>query len=361
MKNFKTYSVMIYAAMALFSCTKSDLEIKTPKENTQDSIVVEDKQSTIWSVIKESENHNYLEAAVVAAELQGILSNTSWEDPYTVHKGMKTGAFTVLAPTDAAFTDLAEGLGVSIPDLLELPKLRDILLYHVLPEVLREEVLLPASINSMHGTLLTEAPIYFQSNGAGIRVNGVASVTSTDLLAENGVVHVIDKVLLAHKLGIEIKEKKDKKKTDDIENKQPSVWSVIKGSENHNYLEAAVVAAELQGVLSDNTGAFTVLAPTDEAFIDLAVELGVGIPDLLELPSLRDILLYHILPEVLLEEVLLPASINSMHGTLLTEEPIYFQSNGAGIRVNGVASVTSTDLLAENGVVHEINKVLSPL
>ena len=91
------------------------------------------------------------------------------------------------------------------------------------------------------------------------------------------------------------------------------------------------------------------------------MELGVGIPDLLELPNLRDILLYHILPEVLLEEVLLPASINSMHGTLLTEEPIYFQSNGAGIRVNGVASVTSTDLLAENGVVHEINKVLSPL
>lgn len=202
MKNFKTYSIMVYAAMALFSCTKSDLEIKTPKENTQDSIVVENKQSTIWSLIKESENHNYLEAAVVAAELQGILSNTSWEDPYTVHKGMKTGAFTVLAPTDAAFTDLAEGLGVSIPDLLELPKLRDILLYHVLPEVLREEVLLPASINSMHGTLFPEAPIYFQSNGAGIRVNGVASVTLADLVAENGVVHVIDKVLSPTKINI---------------------------------------------------------------------------------------------------------------------------------------------------------------
>ena len=118
MKNFKTYSIMVYAAMALFSCTKSDLEIKTLKENTQDSIVVEDKQSTIWSIIKESENHNYLEAAVVAAKLQGILSNTSWEDPYTVHKGMKTGAFTILAPTDAAFTDLAEELGVGIPELL---------------------------------------------------------------------------------------------------------------------------------------------------------------------------------------------------------------------------------------------------
>ena len=168
--------------MALYSCTKSDLEIKTPKESTQDSIVVEDKQPTVWSLIKGSENHNYLEAAVVAAELQGVLSNIR-------------GSFTVLAPTDEAFTDLADGLGIDIPDLLKLPILRDILLYHVLPEVLLEEVLLPASINSMHGTLLTEEPIYFQSNGAGIRVNGVASVTSTDLLAENGVVHEINKVL----------------------------------------------------------------------------------------------------------------------------------------------------------------------
>ncbi|MDG1747648.1 MAG: fasciclin domain-containing protein [Bacteroidia bacterium] len=58
-----------------------------------------------------------------------------------------TGSFTVLAPTDAAFTDLAEELGVGIPELLEKPKLIDILLYHVLPEVLREEVLLPASIS----------------------------------------------------------------------------------------------------------------------------------------------------------------------------------------------------------------------
>lgn len=182
MKNLKLVSMLFYAALALYSCTKSDLEIKTPKDNKQDSIVVETKKSTVWSVIKGSENHNYLEAAVIAAELQGVLSNT-------------TGSFTVLAPTDAAFTDLADELGVGVPDLLELPNLRDILLYHILPNVLLEEVLLPASINSMNGTLLPEEPIYFQSNGAGIRVNGVASVTLADLIAENGVVHVVDKVL----------------------------------------------------------------------------------------------------------------------------------------------------------------------
>jgi transforming growth factor-beta-induced protein len=181
MNKLKNISLLLFSVLAFYSCTEVDLE--TPKENPQASNVEETNQSTVWSIIKESENHNYLEAAVVAAELQGVLSDT-------------LGAFTVLAPTDAAFIDLADELGVGVPDLLELPNLTDILLYHVLPEVILEEVLLPYSINSMHGTLLPEAPIYFQSNGSTITVNGVASVTIADLVADNGVVHVIDKVVL---------------------------------------------------------------------------------------------------------------------------------------------------------------------
>jgi len=177
----KKISLLIFAVLALYSCTEVDSE--TPKKNPQAPNVEETDQPTVWSIINGSENHNYLEAAVVAAELQGVLSDT-------------LGAFTVLAPTDAAFTDLADELGVGVPDLLELPNLTDILLYHVLPEVILEEVLLPYSINSMHGTLLPEAPIYFQSNGTKITVNGVASVTLADLVADNGVVLVTDKVVL---------------------------------------------------------------------------------------------------------------------------------------------------------------------
>ena len=181
MKKLKNIYLLLFAIFSLYSCTEVDSEI--PKENPQASNVDETDNPSVWSIIKGSENHNYLEAAVVAAELQGVLSDTS-------------GAFTVLAPTDAAFTDLADELGVGVPDLLELPNLTDILLYHVLPEVILEEVLLPYSIKSMHGTLLPEAPIYFQSNGTTITVNGVASVTLADLVADNGVVHVIDKVVL---------------------------------------------------------------------------------------------------------------------------------------------------------------------
>jgi uncharacterized surface protein with fasciclin (FAS1) repeats len=119
MKKLKNISLLLFAILAIYSCTEVDSEI--PKENPQESNVAETNQSSVWSVIKGSENHNYLEAAVVAAELQGALSDT-------------TGSFTVLAPTDAAFTDLADELGVGVSDLLELPNLTDILLYHVLPE-----------------------------------------------------------------------------------------------------------------------------------------------------------------------------------------------------------------------------------
>jgi len=178
----KNISLLIFSVLALHSCTEVEVDSVIPKENPQASNVEETDQSTLWSIIKGSENHNYLEAAVVAAELQGVLSDSSV-------------AFTVLAPSDEAFTDLAEELGVSVPDLLELPNLTDILLYHVLQEVILEEVLLQSQVNSMYNTLLNE-PIYFQSLATSVTVNGVASVTLADLAADNGVVHVIDKVVL---------------------------------------------------------------------------------------------------------------------------------------------------------------------
>ena len=100
----KNISLLIFSVLALHSCTEVEVDSVIPKENPQASNVEETDQSTLWSIIKGSENHNYLEAAVVAAELQGVLSDSSV-------------AFTVLAPSDEAFTDLAEELGVGIPEL----------------------------------------------------------------------------------------------------------------------------------------------------------------------------------------------------------------------------------------------------
>jgi uncharacterized surface protein with fasciclin (FAS1) repeats len=141
---------------------------------------------------------------------------------------------------------------------------------------------------------------------------------------------------------------------------QTTVVDVIVNSEDHTLLEAAVVEAGLVEALSETTGTFTVFAPTDDAFITLASQLNVEVEDLLELPNLADILLYHVLPEVVLGEVLLPFSVNSMWGTLLPEAPMYIQSNGTTITINGYSSISTADLIADNGVVHVIDAVVFP-
>ena len=141
---------------------------------------------------------------------------------------------------------------------------------------------------------------------------------------------------------------------------QTTVVDVIVDSEDHTTLEAAVVEAGLVEALSETTGTFTVFAPTDNAFITLASQLNVEVEDLLELPNLADILLYHVLPEVVLEEVLLPFSVFSMWGTLLPDAPMYIQSNGTTINVNGNSWIITADLIADNGVVHVIDAVVFP-
>ncbi len=141
---------------------------------------------------------------------------------------------------------------------------------------------------------------------------------------------------------------------------QTTVVDVIVDSEDHTILEAAVVEAGLVEALNETTGTFTVFAPTDNAFITLASQLNVEVEDLLELPNLADILLYHVLPEVVLEEVLLPFSVFSMWGTLLPDAPMYIQSNGTTINVNGNSWIITADLIADNGVVHVIDAVVFP-
>lgn len=385
-------------------------------------------QSTAWSVIEGSENHNYLEAAIILSGLQDTLEGE--------------GTFTVLAPTDAAFTILAEEMGTPVEQLLELPNLTEILMYHVLPEVYLYETLLQSGVNSMHNTLLNE-PIYFQSQATSVTVNGVASVTTSDIITDNGVVHVIDRVVLPpngfgtcnayfdvsqeeNSLGVTITlydynpdatytwdfgdestPSNDPFPTYTYDTNGPhvlclivedencdfggdtycqsisvdslgvlngfiegftinvvdggeggtepvvtAVWDWIESSDVHNYLEAAVIAGGLQETL-EGEGTFTVFAPTDDAFVQLATTLGVEVTDLLVLPNLTDILLYHVLGTTVLSTDLYDGlEATTVGGGTLTI------GVGETVTVNGTATVVLADLEAQNGVVHAIDAVL---
>ncbi|MEM9884724.1 MAG: fasciclin domain-containing protein, partial [Bacteroidota bacterium] len=274
-----------------------------------------DLPATVVDIIVNSPIHNTLEAAVIAAELADDLSGE--------------GPFTVFAPTDDAFAALPEGV---LDALLEGPTsdLANILLYHVLnARVLSSDL----SDGQTATTLLGEDITVTIDADGNIFIND-AQVTAADILADNGVVHVIDAVLLPPA-------------------PPTTVVDIIVNSDIHNTLEAAVIAAELADDLSGE-GPFTVFAPTDDAFA--ALPEGT-VETLLEDPTgdLAQILLYHVLGA----EVLSTDLSDGLTATTLQGDDITVTINDDGIFIND-AEVIVADLQADNGVVHVIDAVLLP-
>lgn len=274
-------------------------------------------QTTVVDVVVNSEDHTLLEAAVIQADLAGALSGE--------------GPFTVFAPTDAAFTTLIEALEITTDDLLALPNLADILLYHVVQASAASSSL---SDGQMVTTMLGSDVTISIMDGT-VMVND-ATVTVADIAADNGIVHVIDAVLLPP--------------TPETN----TVVDVIVNSEDHTLLEAAVGAAGLVDALNAE-GPFTVFAPTDAAITALVEALEITAEDLLALDGLGDILLYHVVNATALSTDLEDGQAVT---TLLGEDVTISIMDGT-VMVNE-ATVTVADISADNGVVHVIDAVLLP-
>ena len=275
--------------------------------------------NTVVDIIVNSEDHTVLEAAVLAADLAGALS--------------AEGPFTVFAPTDAAFTALMEALEISAEELLAFEGLTDVLLYHVVGA----QALAADLSDGQEITTLLDQDVTITINGMGVFVNQ-AMVTVADIMADNGVVHVIDAVLLPE--------------MDD--NLPETVVDIIVASEVHTLLEAAVVAAGLVDALSGE-GPFTVFAPTDDAIVALTEALSITAEELLALPNLGEILQYHVVAADAFAEDL---SDGQLLTTLLGQD-VTVSISDAGVMIND-AMVIVADLEAENGVVHVIDAVLLP-
>jgi uncharacterized surface protein with fasciclin (FAS1) repeats len=293
----------------------ADLVAKNGVVHVIDAVLVpEEIPATVVDIIVGSEDHTTLEAAVIAADLAGTLSGD--------------GPFTVFAPTDAAFAALPEGL---LDTLLADPSgfLTEILLYHVVGA----NALSTSLTNGQMIETLNGQKIEVTINDDGVFING-AKVIVADLVAKNGVVHVIDAVLVPEEIPA-------------------TVVDIIVGSEDHTTLEAAVIAADLAGTLSGD-GPFTVFAPTDAAFAALPAGL---LDELLAEPAgfLTEILLYHVVGANALSTSL----TNGQMIETLNGQKIEVTINDDGVFING-AKVVVADLVAKNGVVHVIDAVLVP-
>ncbi|MCX2860576.1 fasciclin domain-containing protein [Paucibacter sp. PLA-PC-4] len=283
----------------------------------------DDHPPTVVDIARSDARFSILSEAVVAADLGTTLS--------------APGSLTVFAPTNDAFAALLTELGVSKAQLLaDKALLTAVLTYHVLPAKV-ERAAIPAGkpITTLQGGIFK-----IEVNGGTTRVtdgrNRVSTITATDIQASNGVVHVLDRVLLPA----------DK-----------TIVQTASALPDFSILVEAVVAADLVGTLS-GTGPFTVFAPTNAAFAALLTELGISKDALLaDKALLTKVLTYHVLPaRVLKSDVPVGPAITTVQGNTFTVDANLDITDRNGRK----ARITATDVLASNGVIHVIDKVILP-
>jgi uncharacterized surface protein with fasciclin (FAS1) repeats len=234
------------------------------------------------------------------------------------------GPFTVFAPTDDAFAKLPEGTVEAL--LADIPTLTDILLYHVVAgEVLAEQV-----VELNYAETVNGQDVLIKVSDAGVFIND-AQVIITDIPAYNGVIHVIDTVILPPSADIVDTAVADGRFTT---------------------LAAALGAAELVDTLKGD-GPFTVFAPTDDAFA--ALPEGTVEALLEDIPALTDILLYHVVSgKEYAADVLEMGYVETINGA-----PALISASDAGVFIND-AQIIITDILTTNGVIHVIDAVILP-
>lgn len=267
----------------------------------------------IIQVASSNSDFSTLVAAIQAADLVDALQGE--------------GPFTVFAPTNEAFAKLPEGTVENLLKPENKKALQTILTYHVVPgRALAKDV-----VSKDFWTSLNGQRVDIKVAGKNVKIDG-AKITATDIETSNGVIHVIDSVILPA---------------------TKTIPGVAKEAGQFGTLLAAVEAAGLSETLMGE-GPFTVLAPTDAAF----KALGKTVDELL-LPEnkarLASILTYHVLPgRVYSDQVIGLTTAGTVQG-----QDISISLKGESVWIND-AKVLKTDIEATNGVIHVINKVILP-
>ena len=284
--------------------------------------------STTIDKVAGTSGFNTLLAAAAKAGLGTALADT-------------TARLTVFAPTDTAFNQLATSLGfmnaTAMVEALPPATLKSILTYHVLP-TLKQASELQATPQSAQATLYAfeeqPAALALDSSQSTVTITDAAltkaNVTTPDVAASNGVIHVIDKVLIP-----------------------PGILNIVQMAQINPQLSSlakAVVATNLQGTLS-GAGPFTVFAPTNNAFS--------AAPAGLTTQQLTTVLTYHALgAQVLASQIPFGAPINTLASQAIAVNagtpPTISDTSATPARI------IATDVRASNGVIHVTDKVLIP-
>lgn len=362
----KAMVVLMSALLLITSCTKERSETLSPVSQNEEAVLkaeadnaVSNEQQTaeaferdftsmmggnvaarhqqnIVQIAQSLPIFKSLVAAVVKTGLAGTLSSASLNA-------------TVFAPTDAAFAKLPAPFNnaaniATITDAGQIAALKNILLYHVLgTEVRREQITQGRSSTSA----LNEGKLYFSKSFGVLLVNGNSLVLIANVDASNGIIHVIDDVLLPP---------------------SQNIAQIAIGNPAFSSLVAALVKTNLAGVFT-GAGDFTVFAPTDAAFAKLPAPFNnaaniSAISNAAQIAALANILKYHVSGSRYFAwdfgifssiPTLAAAPNNNLRGILgLNNGWIKGNTNTTFSKANPV------NILATNGVVHVMDQVLLP-
>ncbi len=310
-EHFRTLLFSCFMGIFIFSSCKKDDDVMPTQPNTITDIVSSNNDFTI------------LKAAVIKADLATTLSGP--------------GPFTVFAPNDAAFT--SAGISAAAVNLLPADALKNILLYHTIPaKIMAADV--PAGPNAAVATANGDS-VYVTKNGNGVFING-SKVTTADVSADNGVIHIINGVLIPP---------------------AGNIVEVAQSDTTFSYLVAAVIrasqgATNVAQVLS-GAGPFTVFAPTNDAFraAGFATLNDINAAD----PAiLTAILTYHVISGRIFSSDLvdgaMAATVNGGSVTIGLNPAASVKGNSN----TSASNIILANIVATNGVIHAVDQVLLP-
>jgi len=291
---------------------------KTPpaKNEKPVSVKTEVKAETVVDIVKKNPDFSILAMALERADLLNALETTQ--------------NLTVFAPNNAAFA--ATGLSEEAIKGMAVADLAKVLKYHVLGNKVMASDLVQAQ--SVIAPTLAGLNIFASTFGGKVLINGV-SVTAADAVVSNGVIHVIDKVLLPPTKTIAA-----------LASETPALAELLK----------AVSKAELASVLADNNKYFTVFAPVNEGFTAIS-----KVTAKLSKEDLQKVLFAH-----LSDKVLFAGNINDQINltTLHPNANLIFTINPVMVKIKekptSQSTVKATNIIATNGIIHLIEKVLIP-
>ena len=325
MKTLKLIPKLALMATVLFASTSCS--------NDDDAVTTPPQAQTIAEIAAGNSDLTSLVAALDRANLVTTLDGE--------------GQFTVFAPNNASFAAFLNANGFANLEAVPVPLLREVLLNHVVSGRNLSTQLSTGYVKTLgKGSASdTNTLSMFLNTASGVTINGGmanggATVTTADVIASNGVIHLVNSVI-----------------------NMPTVVNHAIANPNFTSLVAALTRADqpdFAGILS-GTGPFTVFAPTNDAFGSLLTELNLsGLADVPQ-ATLENVLKYHVVAG---SNVLSTSLTNNMMVTTFQGGTFTVNTPNSGSSItdtnNRMSNIIAVDVQASNGVVHAIDKVLLP-